>query len=210
MFTGIVQDLGKVTQIKKSSSYLKIFISSDSLIRKIDVGDSVAINGVCQTVTDIGSNFFSVDAINETIKKTTLKKLVPNSIVNLELALTPNSRIGGHFVQGHIDYVGSIKNIIRSSADTSFFISFEKRFRKFLAPTGSVTVDGASLTTAEIFENYFKVAIIPHTIKSTLFHQYRIGDEVNLEFDIIGKYVDTILLHGGEKDKSVFDIFLSQ
>lgn len=212
MFTGIVEEQGKLLTITTTNTGKQLRIKSDSIHNKMKIGDSVAVNGVCQTITKIDNNIFAVDTIYETIQKTTLGNLHANSLLNLELALTYSGRLGGHFVQGHIDTIGKIIQINRNNSVAEFMIAFPANYRKYLALTGSIAVDGVSLTTAEVFPTQFKVAIIPHTIENTLFTQYKIGDEVNLEFDIIGKYVDSILTFNSSQNTTTTDLsrYISQ
>ena len=196
MFTGIIQEKGKILKVSSSIDGKKFSIEANEIYKKLEIGDSVAVNGVCQTVVEIHNNIFTVDTVNETLKKTTLGELKIGNIVNLESAVKPTTKLGGHFVQGHIDICGNIIQINKLQNSAEFLISFQPNFRKYLAQTGSIAIDGVSLTTAQIFDSSFKVALIPHTIKSTIFSNYKVGDKVNLEFDIIGKYVESILLYG--------------
>lgn len=193
MFTGIIDRIGKVVSITSISGGKRIAISTEVAFPDIKIGDSISVNGVCQTLTEINSNIFSVEAVNETLLKTTSKHLQAGSAVNLELAATPTTRLGGHIVQGHIDTTGYIQRIVRNGNSAEYYITYPSEFRKYLAHTGSIAVDGVSLTTAEISTHYFKVAIIPHSLNNTIINKYNEGTEVNLEFDIIGKYVESML-----------------
>ena len=194
MFTGLIEEKGKIVSSKITQTGKQIIVSASPIfIEKIKIGDSISINGVCQTAIKIESNNFYVDVMQESLKKTTLNNLLPKQNVNLELAITINTRIGGHIVQGHIDTIGQIIQIINTHSLKEFYISYPLEYRKYLAPTGSVAIDGVSLTTAEIFDKSFKVALIPHTLTNTLFSEYKVGDKVNIEFDIIGKYVEQML-----------------
>jgi len=215
MFTGLIEEVGILQSNSSTNAGKQLRIETKTLHHSMVVGDSVSINGACQTVVSITNNSFSVDTIPETLKKTTLGNLKVGSKVNLELALSVkdnllNSRIGGHFVQGHIDAIGSIKEIIKHSSASEFFISYPTEYRKYLAYTGSITIDGVSLTIAQITKNTFKVALIPHTISKTLFKDYIVGANVNIEFDIIGKYVESMLLYGNSQTKDNLNRFLSQ
>jgi riboflavin synthase len=191
MFTGIVTELGKVISTRNTADGKQLHISANAILNDLQVGDSVSVNGVCQTVISFDNTNFCIDAVGETLKKTTLNELQQGSIVNLEAALTLQTRIGGHFVQGHIDTVGSIIQIDKRYQATEYYVSFSSEFRKYLARTGSIAMDGISLTTAEIFDASFKLAIIPHTIDSTIIKHYKVGTRVNLEFDILGKYIES-------------------
>ncbi|MPM91004.1 Riboflavin synthase [bioreactor metagenome] len=202
MFTGIIKEKGKIVKIQNSIDGKTLTISGKEVIPELEIGDSIAINGVCQTVVKIENNQFVVNTVNETISKTTFSELKIGDIINLEPALTANGKLGGHFVQGHVDTIGTIININRLQKTAEFIFSFPEKFRKYLATTGSITIDGVSLTTAQILDTSFKVALIPHTIETTIFSNYKIGSKVNLEFDIIGKYVESILLYNDKSNKT--------
>lgn len=193
MFTGLVEELGKITNIKTNSTGKEFTIIANKIFSDLKLGDSIAINGVCQTVTNINKNSFSFIAVNETLKKTTLNYFINGQIVNLERALTLNSRLGGHIVQGHIDAYGRIIQINKRVNNIEIYISFDSKYKKFLVNTGSICIDGISLTTAEIFDYSFKVSIIPTTLNNTIVKNYKVNDIVNLEFDIIGKYICNML-----------------
>lgn len=191
MFTGIIQDIGVIHSIARQGSNISFTISGDKLVDQINIGDSVAISGVCLTVTrvDLSAGRFLVTAVTETIGKTKLASLRQGDRVNLELALQPTDRLGGHFVQGHIDAVGDCLEI--NQAEGSWIISFRypSRFAALLIEKGSIAVDGVSLTAYDRTENHFKVSVIPHTWQQTTFCRLQPGDSVNLEFDMLGKYI---------------------
>lgn len=195
MFTGLIEEKGKIISTRTTQTGKELIISAPmQFIEKIKIGDSIAVNGVCQTVTKIEkNNNFYVDVMMESLKKTTLGNLSIKQEVNLELAITLNGRLGGHIVQGHIDTIGQIIQIIKTNSLTEFYISYPLEYKKYIVPTGSVAIDGVSLTTAEIFDRNFKVALISHTLKNTLFSDYKVGNRVNIEFDVIGKYVAQML-----------------
>jgi len=194
MFTGLIEEKGKILSAKITQIGKQFTISApQQFINKIKIGDSIAINGVCQTAIKIDGTTFQTDVMQETLKKTTLSNLSPKQNVNLELAITLNTRLGGHIVQGHIDTIGQVIQIVNISTHKEFYISYPIEYKKYLAPTGSVAIDGVSLTVAEIFDKSFKVALIPHTLNNTLFSEYKVGDRVNIEFDIIGKYVEQMV-----------------
>lgn len=153
------------------------------------IGDSININGVCQTVVDLNNDIFSVEAVEETLKKTTFGSFKPGTKVNLERALLPTTRLGGHFVLGHVDTVGKIVAVENLTNSTLIKISFDDSFSKYIIPVGSIAVDGISLTTAQADSNTFTIAVIPHTYKNTTLALRRPSDEVNLEFDVLGKYI---------------------
>lgn len=191
MFTGIVKDVGEVVEAKRKGDGLRLkirFHSEEFADLKID--ESVCCSGACQTVVTVAGDAFEVDAVAETLKKTTLGKWRVGTKVNLERALRPIDRMGGHYVQGHVDGVGKILSIQSLANSWEMRISFDPRFEPNIAPVGSIAVDGVSLTVAELDGNAFKVAIIPYTWEHTTLRERRAGDEVNLEFDILGKYVE--------------------
>ncbi|MDR0927201.1 MAG: riboflavin synthase [Ignavibacteria bacterium] len=196
MFTGLITEKGKIVSATNTQTGKRLAIQTDTLCATMQLGDSIAINGVCQTAVQITNNTFAVDVISETLKKTTLGYLSIGQSVNLEPAATLTTRLGGHFVQGHIDTTAQLLQITRMHQTVEFIFSFPTEYRKYLAHTGSIAIDGVSLTTAQIYDASFKVALIPHTLQQTLFGSYKVGDRVNLEFDIIGKYVETMLLYG--------------
>ncbi len=192
MFTGIIETLGKVTKLEKDGSNLHITINAD-ITKELKIDQSIAHNGVCLTVVDIIENNYVVTAIEETLLKTNLNKLKLGDSVNLERAMILGSRLDGHIVQGHVDQIATCTSI--NEKDGSWFFSFEYDITTG-NPTiekGSITIDGTSLTVVNSGSNSFSVAIIPYTYENTRFNTYRIGTVVNLEFDVIGKYVAKLL-----------------
>ena len=189
MFTGIVEEIGKVRAINRTRAGISLKLQAQSVHLDAKLGDSVAINGVCLSVTDIKKDILSFDVIRETLSRTTLGELKINDPVNLERSLRADSRLGGHFVSGHIDYKGKIINILRSSEGIGFKISLPLEFSKFLALKGSVAVDGVSLTVADLTMENFTVYLIPHTLKNTTLENKKRGDCVNIETDLLAKYL---------------------
>ena len=208
MFTGLIEEVGIVKEKTAKSSGMQLTISASIILDKLIIGESVNINGACQTVVKINSGSFSVDTVEETLKKTSLGKLKPSEKVNLERALTPTSRLGGHFVLGHVDTTGKILEIINLGDSYSVNIAFSREFGKLLIPVGSIAVEGISLTLAEVYADRFKVAVIPHTWANTNLSDKKNGDDVNLEFDVLGKYVAKLL--GTEKSGGITEDFLKQ
>jgi len=190
MFTGIIQDIGKVASVVKRGGNLVLSVHSDRLSPQLQVGSSVAINGACQTVMEIYKNSFVVEAISETLEKTNLGELKTGSSVNLELPLTPQSLLDGHLVQGHVDCTGKISRITPLSGSTIFGVEYPVEFDRYLIIKGSVAVDGISLTVVNTSSGAFEIAIIPHTLKNTILANKKVGDFVNLEFDMIAKYIE--------------------
>lgn len=203
MFTGLVEEIGIVKNIKPLGKGREIIISSKVINKELQIGDSVNVNGVCQTVETYDSNSFKVTAVEETLKKTNLGSLKVNDKVNLESSLTMSKKLGGHFVLGHIDTTGTISKIEKLTASWNLTVKYPKEYSKYLIHVGSIAIDGVSLTVAENSESDFSVAVIPHTWENTIFHSKKSGDSVNLEFDVLGKYVDNIL---NGKNKSGFTI----
>lgn len=193
MFTGLIEEVGKISAIIPYGDGIKMTISAQKVMDDLAIDDSISVNGCCQTVIEVGDFSFSCIAVEETLKKTTLGKFKPNEEVNLERALLPTTRMGGHFVSGHVDTVGEVFAINKLTASWEYFVRFEHRFSKYLIEVGSITIDGTSLTVAETKENWVRVAIIPHTFTHTVFHTYQIGSHVNLEFDLLGKYIEKLL-----------------
>ena len=193
MFTGIIENIGKVTKAVSSRGGRQFRIKAPASAKELHVNDSISINGVCQTVIWSDEESFEVLAVEETLKKTTLNDLIKGAEVNLEMPLRLNERLGGHLVLGHIDSVGRVVQIDQRESSTMFSVEVEPQQTRYLVPVGSIAVDGVSLTVAETAKNRFVVSIIPHTMEHTIFSKYRSGTRVNLEFDIIGKYIERLL-----------------
>lgn len=193
MFTGIIEEMGIVKSIKSKV----ITIEANKIFDDLKLGDSVAVNGTCLTVSSfegkVSPKIFNADITSETLSRTNLGDLKSGFKVNLERALTLNGRLGGHIVSGHIDGVGIIKNISKNAEDIELTIEVPPNLIKYIIEKGSVAVDGISLTVAKVNKNYFSVAIIPHTLKETILYYKKAGDKVNIENDIIGKYVEKLL-----------------
>ncbi|ASQ90729.1 riboflavin synthase [Prosthecochloris sp. GSB1] len=191
MFTGIVKDVGAVVAVRGSGTNLRITVrfSNEREFGDLAVDESVAINGACQTVVALGRQTFDVDTVDETLKKTTLGGFGPGTAVNLERALRPLDRFGGHFVQGHVDCVGDVLGVLDIGGSREVRIAFPGEFSPFVVPIGSVALDGVSLTIARVEKNSFTVAVIPYTFGNTTIPSLVEGSRVNLEFDILGKYI---------------------
>ncbi|MCD4746235.1 MAG: riboflavin synthase [Bacteroidales bacterium] len=193
MFTGIIEEIGIIKSIVRSGISAKIIIGAKKILSDLKPGDSISTNGVCLTITDINSNSFTMDVMDETFRRTNLNDLNPGSKVNLERALKLNDRLGGHLVNGHIDGIGIVKEITKENNAIWVSISAEKENLKYIINKGSITVDGISLTVAHIDDKLFKVSIIPFTQEETILTDKKIGEKVNLECDIIGKYIEKLL-----------------
>lgn len=196
MFTGIIETLGQITNLEKEGSNLHITVASN-ITSELKIDQSVAHNGVCLTVVTIKDKEYTVTAIEETLKKTSLHNLAVGEKVNLERAMILGSRLDGHIVQGHVDQTGICTSI--SEKDGSWFFSFEydATLNNPTIEKGSITIDGTSLTVVNSGKNTFSVAIIPYTYEHTRFGSYKVGTVVNLEFDVIGKYVSKLMANRG-------------
>ncbi|HMS63946.1 MAG TPA: riboflavin synthase [Ignavibacteria bacterium] len=200
MFTGIVQDQGKVKSNSAKGDSIKFVVVplSKSFLEDINTGDSISVNGACMTVEKKTGNQFEFTTVNESLSKTNLGLLKINDILNLEKAMTLNSKLDGHIVQGHVDATGKIKKIIELKDSWEYFIEFSSKFRENIINIGSIAINGVSLTIANILKEtsrtiLIKVAIIPHTFNVTNFKLLKEKDIVNIEFDMLGKYVKRIL-----------------
>jgi len=194
MFTGLVEDLGKVKNIDKFDGYWNVEITTK--LDDIIIGDSIAVNGVCLTVVKLGKNIISFDIVSESLDKSNLSDLIINQIVNLERCLKLSDRIGGHLVQGHVECIGEI--ISKESlldGEVIFEVSFDKNFLKYCIYKGSITLDGISLTIKETLKNSIKVSIIPHTLENTTLGFKEVNENLNIETDLIAKYVEKNLLN---------------
>ena len=193
MFTGLVEEVGTVQSVLKGTKSAKIVVNAHKVLDKVQLGDSIATNGVCLTVTDFTSHSFSMDVMAETMRNTNLKNLVSGSKVNLERALRLGDRLGGHLVSGHIDGMGTIQDFEKEDNAVWISISTSPEILRYIVPRGSVGIDGISLTVAYVDERIFKVSVIPHTKEVTTLLTKKSGDEVNLECDIVGKYIERFL-----------------
>ena len=191
MFTGIIESLGTVQEIKKDKDNVHITIES-LITNELKIDQSVAHNGICMTVVSIDKNFYTVTAIGETIKKTNLSHLKVGDSINLERAMKLGDRLDGHIVQGHVDQVGTC--IVAKETNGSWYYTFEydETIGNITIEKGSITVNGVSLTVVDSRKNEFSVAIIPYTYEHTNFNSFKIGTKVNLEFDLIGKYISKL------------------
>lgn len=189
MFTGIITHTGLITAWSPSKSGGQFSVKPQRKFTQIKIGESIAINGCCLTVVSDKNGVLTFDVSDETMRKTAMYALRKGSKVNLERAMRVGDRLGGHFVLGHVDGVGKIKKIKEHKGSVEFVISYPKTFAELLIEKGSVTVDGVSLTVCDLKSNQFGLYIIPHTLNETHLGELRVGDPVNLEFDVLGKYV---------------------
>ena len=195
MFTGIIQAVGQISHLQKKSSDCRIKISTSQWdLSSAKLGDSIAVNGVCLTVIEMDESSFSADVSNETLSLTTLGKLTPGSNVNLEKALTLSTPLGGHLVSGHIDGVGTVVKRSSDGRSERFEIEAPAALAKYIAHKGSICVDGISLTVNSVNGAKFDLNIVPHTLKETILDAYGVGHEVNLEVDLIARYLERLIL----------------
>lgn len=211
MFTGLIEEIGKVVDIFERNKMWSITFECEKVLEDVDVGDSIAVNGVCLTVEEYNKNLFKANVMAETMRKSNLKYLKKGSSVNLERALKIGDRFGGHIVSGHIDGIGIIEEYEDEGDAIWVSISTSKDILKYIVYKGSVAVDGVSLTVSYVDEKIFKVSIIPHTNENTTLIKKNTKDVVNIECDLIGKYVEKLLLHEKAKKESSIDMnFLIQ
>ena len=193
MFTGIVETVGEIKKIVRNDSFIKVSILPDLNFDDVKVGDSISVNGACLTVAELNGRILVFDIVRETLKITNLNTLEISKMVNLERAMLLSSRIDGHIVQGHIDGVGEIIDISTDKDYTEIFIRLEEKNSKNCIFKGSIAINGISLTIADIKKNIIKIAIIPHTLNNTTLTYVKIGDLVNIETDMLSKYVEKIM-----------------
>lgn len=194
MFTGIVEEIGTVCEVKRNGNNSYIRIIAEKVLSDVHIGDSIAVNGVCLTVTRHDGNIFQADVMNETLSRSSLGSLRNGSKVNLERAMSAEGRFGGHIVSGHIDGTGKITDIKNDGIAIWYTISAKPEIMRYIVEKGSVAIDGISLTVARVTENNFSVSIIPHTAEQTILSLKKNGDTVNLENDIIAKYVEKLIV----------------
>jgi riboflavin synthase len=201
MFTGLIEEIGTIRAMRRQGDGFRITVASGLIVQDVKIDDSVSINGACQTVVRWDAHSFDVEAVEETILKTTLGTFSPGTRVNLERAMKLGGRLGGHLVQGHVDTRGRVVAI--EEQQTSWLLSVEipERFARYVVPVGSICIDGVSLTAARVDDNSAEntrvtVAVIPHTWAHTTLQGLSVGSAVNLEFDIIGKYIERMMKYG--------------
>lgn len=214
MFTGIVEEVGEIRGIKKGEKSSILSIKANKVIEDVKLGHSICTNGVCLTVTNIYGNIFDADVMAETLRRSNLGKLKVGSKVNLERALSAKGRFGGHIVSGHIDGVGKIVSLEKEDNAIWVTIEAKENILQYIVEKGSIAIDGISLTVAYVDDKVFKVSIIPHTGKETILLSKTIEDTVNLECDVIGKYVEKLLTFQSgkkiEKKNSINEDFLKE
>ncbi len=194
MFTGLIEEVGQIVSTVRSRNIFNVVVEAGMVLEDLKIGDSIAISGVCQTVTDLGSSTFTVQAGEETLARTTFGKLKKGDPVNLERALRLNDRLGGHIVQGHVDGVGKVASVQEHTETVLMTIASETSLEKYIAEKGSIAIEGISLTVTFSRRGEFGVSIIPHTFKTTTLASIRRGDDVNLETDIMAKYIEKLIM----------------
>ncbi len=195
MFTGIIQTTGKINAIDQHGSDSRfVFKTGNMDLSDLKVGDSVAVNGACLTIIDKEDDSFTADLSNETLKLTTFSKLEVGSCINLEKAMQLSDRLNGHMVSGHVDGIGKVLDMADDARSVRYTIEIPTALSRYLSKKGSVTVDGVSLTINAVEENTFSVNIIPHTLSETIFSKYEAGSQVNIEVDLIARYLDQLIV----------------
>lgn len=193
MFTGIVEEIGTILSVKKGVKSSALTISGDLIFEDMHIGDSIAVNGVCLTVTNKTKESFTADVMAETLRRSSLGSLKAGSKVNLERAMAANGRFGGHLVSGHIDGTGEIESFVREDNAVWVTVKTPVKLLKYIIEKGSIAIDGVSLTVAYVDKRCFKVSLIPHTAANTILLSKKAGDIVNLENDIVGKYIEKLM-----------------
>jgi len=193
MFTGIIQEVGKVKEITRSTDFAQIEISCGQVLSKLNIGDSIAVNGVCLTATKINTVSFEADVMIKTLELTSLGKLSNSDLVNLELAMLASDRFGGHFVQGHVDAVAVVTKTLVTKDWTQIQIKVSPDLLKYIVAQGSICLDGVSLTVGEVAQDLISVWLIPKTLEKTNFADKKIGDVLNVEVDLLAKHVERLM-----------------
>jgi riboflavin synthase len=208
MFTGIIEEVGRITQIEQRGENRRITISAERTPKELHTGDSVSVGGVCLTALDIKPGSFSADLAPETWARTSFSRIHEGALVNLELPMKADGRFGGHIVQGHVDGVGRLVSFDRISDSENWWLEIElpHDVEKYTVFKGSITIEGISLTVAKLEKNRCTIAIIPHTVEMTNLHSLKLGDPVNLEADLIAKYVEKMMRGSVESSLTIEDL----
>ena len=210
MFTGIIEEIGAIRSIRRGTRSAVLSIGAETVLADLKTGDSVAVNGVCLTATSVDGGGFTADVMHETLRRSSLGALIPGSPVNLERAMAADGRFGGHIVSGHIDGTGTIAETRRDDNAVWYTVSAAPALLRHIVEKGSIAIDGISLTVAAVTDQDFSVSIIPHTGAQTTLLDRKAGDTVNLETDILGKYVARLLGREAPKPSGITMEFLAQ
>ena len=210
MFTGIIEEIGKVIAFDTGAGGASIRVGAAKVLEETRVGDSIAVDGVCLTVTSASSESFTADILDETLRKSNLQEVKVGSEVNLERSLTPSSRLGGHFVLGHVDRTARILRKYLHGADTVLEIELPDELKPFVAPKGSIAINGISLTVVDVKEKLFSVYLIPQTLQETNLKNYRTGDVLNIEIDILARYIYNFSQKQGSIPSKITESFLAE
>jgi len=209
MFTGIIEAVGAVKRLEPIGGDLRFVIDAGNMdMSDVHIGDSIAVNGVCLTVIEFDAASFAADVSNETISLTSLKDLKAGSAVNLEKAMLPTTRMGGHLVSGHVDGLGTVVNKAEDARSVRLEIEVPAGLKKYIAVKGSICIDGTSLTVNAVNDRVIGLNIVPHTQERTVIQHYKNGSRVNLEVDLVARYLETLLLNMDDKDKDKVDMEL--
>ncbi len=210
MFTGIIEEIGTVAMIQRGQHSAVLKIQAKTVLEGTKTGDSIAVNGVCLTVTELFSDSFKADVMHETLDRSALAKLVCGSRVNLERAMLADGRFGGHIVAGHVDGVGRITRIRRDDTAVWYTVEADSGVLRYVVEKGSVALDGISLTVADVTAKNFSISAIPHTVRQTVLHERREGDLVNVETDVVGKYIEKLMRTTPQKESVITRAFLTE
>lgn len=210
MFTGIIEEIGKVVSTESKPSGASIVIEAQKALEGTRVGDSIAVNGACLTVTSVSPDSFSADILDETLRKTNLAQVKIGSEVNLERSLTPSSRMGGHFVMGHVDRTAALMRRYLHGSDTVLQIELPDELVPFIVSKGSIAVNGISFTVVEVGDKYFTVHIIPHTLEATNLKSLGPGDLLNTEIDMLARYIYNLSQKSGLRASNITKAFLEE
>lgn len=210
MFTGIIEEIGTMAMLQRGQHSAVLKIQAKTVLEGTKTGDSIAVNGVCLTVTELFSDSFKADVMHETLDRSALAKLVCGSRVNLERAMPADGRFGGHIVAGHVDGVGRITRIRRDDTAVWYTVEADSGVLRYVVEKGSVALDGISLTVADVTSKNFSISAIPHTVRQTVLHERREGDLVNVETDVVGKYIEKLMRTTPQKKSAITRAFLTE
>jgi len=204
MFTGIIEAVGTIQSLQITAKGARLTIDAGSLdMSDVKLGDSIATNGICLTVVELSAQSYSVDVSNETLQRTCFGNYQQGQQVNLEKAMLPTTRFGGHMVSGHVDAKTKVRSIKNNGNSIEYWLALPKEFAHYVSEKGSITIDGISLTVNALSDNQFRLTIVPHTLEQTIMKHYQVGSEVNVEVDLIARYLERLLTKPSETEKSL-------